>query len=66
MKITKKKLHDLAGQVIMNSQQKSIIVDSNGKNEASELKPNSKLERVKSMPVYENVWCLVNLLLLFF
>ena len=55
MKITKKKLHDLAGQVIMNSQQKSIIVNSNCKNAASELKLNSKLERVKSMPIYENV-----------
>ena len=55
MKITKKKINDLNGQIIMNSQQKSLIVDSNSKEESTALKPNSKLERVKSMPIYENV-----------
>ena len=58
MRITKKRINDLNGQIITNSQQKSLVVDSsikNDKNDTLPVKPNSKLERVKSMPVYENV-----------
>ena len=55
MKITKKRVNDLSGQIITNSQQKNLVVDSNSKDDSTKIKPSSKLERVKSMPVYENV-----------
>ena len=55
MKITKKRINELSGQIITNSQQKNHVVDSNSKDDSTKIKPSSKLERVKSMPVYENV-----------
>ena len=61
MKITKKKMDDLSRQIVVNSQQKSAIVDQNNSNSgkgrmnSTTLKHNSKLERVRSMPFYDNV-----------
>ena len=55
MKITKKKINDLSGEVITNSPQKSIEIDNNSKIESNTNKKNSKLERVRSMPIYENI-----------
>lgn len=61
MKITKKKIDDLSRQIVVNSQQKSVIVDQNNSNSSkgrmnsTTLKHNSKLERVRSMPFYDNV-----------
>ena len=55
MKITKKRIKDLSGQIITNSQQKIVLADSEGKIDTTTIKPSTKLERVKSMPVYENV-----------
>ena len=55
MNISKKKINEENGQIIKNSQQKSLIVESNNKSESTTIKQNSKLERVKSMPIYENV-----------
>ena len=55
MKITKKRIKDLSGQIITNSQQKFVLADSEGKIDTTTIKPGTKLERVKSMPVYENV-----------
>jgi uncharacterized coiled-coil DUF342 family protein len=61
MRITKKKMDDLSRQIVVNSQQKSIIRDKNNSNSgkgrmnSTTLKHNSKLERVRSMPFYDNV-----------
>ena len=55
MKITKKRINDLSSQIIMNSQQKILMADSNSKVDSISIKPNSKQERFKSMPVYEHV-----------
>ena len=55
MKITKKKVNDLSRQIITNSQQKTLNIDSNSKMSSTVVKSSAKLERVKSMPVYENV-----------
>ena len=53
MKITKKKINDFGRQII-NSQQKSLIIDYNNIVNSTSAKLNSKLERIKSMPIYEN------------
>ena len=61
MRITKKKMDDLSRQIVVNSQQKSAILDQNNNNSgkgrmnSTTLKHNSKLERVRSMPFYDNV-----------
>ena len=61
MRITKKKIDDLSRQIVVNSQQKSAIIDQNNSNSSkgrmnsTTLKHNSKLERVRSMPFYDNV-----------
>ena len=61
MRITKKKMDDLSRQIVVNSQQKSAIIDQNNSNSSkgrmnsTTLKHNSKLERVRSMPFYDNV-----------
>ncbi len=56
MRITKKKINDFSNQLITNSQVKSVNVDTNIKNNNSTInKTRSKLERVKSMPFYDNV-----------
>ncbi len=55
LKITKKKINDLSRQIINNSQQKTLNIDSNSKMNSTVVKSSAKLGRVKSMPVYENV-----------
>ena len=55
MKITKKKSNDLSGEVITNSPQKSIGAENISKIESNSNKENHKLERVRSLPIYENV-----------
>ena len=61
MRITKKKMDDLSRQIVVNSQQKSVIVEQSNSNSgkgrmnSTTLKHNSKLERVRSMPFYDNV-----------
>ena len=55
MKITKKRIKDLTGQIITNSQQKIVLAESDSKIDTTTIKPGQKLERVKSMPIYENV-----------
>ena len=55
IKITKKRINHLSGQLLSNPKQKSLIVDSNSKRESVLNKDNSKLERIKSLPIYENV-----------
>ena len=54
-KITKKKISDLSEQILINSKRKSLIVDTNNKNDFSSNRHSSKLERVKSLPIYKNV-----------
>lgn len=55
IKITKKKINHLSGQFLLYPKQKSLIVESNSKKESTSNKDNSKLERIKSLPLYENV-----------
>ena len=55
IKITKKKINHLSGQFLLNPKQKSLIIESNSKKESTSNKDNSKLERIKSLPLYENV-----------
>ena len=55
IKITKKRINHLSGQFLSNPKQKSLIVDSNSKRESVLNKDSSKLERIKSFPIYENV-----------
>ena len=55
LKITRKQPIDLNGQVVTNSQRKNINMENNSKNDSMTIKSNSKLERVKSVPLYDNI-----------
>ena len=57
VRITKKRINELNGPFIANAKQSSVVIESFGKSRmnSTTLKNKSKLERVKSMPIYENV-----------
>ena len=57
-KITKKKIIEFSPQILSSTKRKSLVVDTNNTNnkvDFSSQKPGSKLERIKSLPIYENV-----------
>jgi hypothetical protein len=55
MRITKKKVSDFSNQLITNSQIRNSNADTNNKNNSTMIKTGPKLERVKSMPFYDNL-----------
>ena len=51
LKITKKRPHNFNGAALKNN----ILMETNIKNDSMMIKPSSNLERVRSVPLYENV-----------